>query len=242
MSDFDTNLSKQYAEKDFRLFDLQNTVCSIDDDFTLYDLFAMINKYEQVYPGICEAFGIANFHKFWDQINLPYEDDEKQKIEYLELYWTSDYEYVSEDSFELNPKLGTLNALMDFHGVGPQCSKHHGAVPEDHVCDEKCSFMGGWGIEFTPLNEIKHLPIRMNTIVEFWVPPKEDKKKFTAHDFKIERCPSLWCLITSIFFELTFAGYDPAKIQEKIQDLIQSCEQTKKDLKENGLPGTQNDK
>ena len=72
-------LTKDYEPE---LFDLQWVVESIAEDFTLYDLFALVAKLEEKIPGIAFAFGMPRFELFWEKIQ---EDPEEKdsNIKYL---------------------------------------------------------------------------------------------------------------------------------------------------------------
>lgn len=225
-------LTKEY---ELQLLDLQDSVYSVDSNFTLYDLFVMMHKFEQSFPGMAAIFGFPTFDIFWEQINLDrvnYDTD----IESLELYWHIAYDtrvipMTTEEQIEWRKdhnypdklfrgnryfdsiKRGTLSGLMGFHGIGAHSEPYLKQWPE--LKDQPCAY----AIELSPLNDLKHLPIRLIKEVSFYQPFIEKNIELSRTGFILTQEPTLWCFITSIFWELTFFGYSVTQIAEKREEL-----------------------
>lgn len=233
-------LTKEY---ELQLLDLQDPVDSVDPNFTLYDLFVMIHKFEQSFPGMAAIFGFPTFDVSWEQINLD-PADRNIDIEYLELYWNIDYDtrvvpMTTEEQIRWRKdhnypdklfkgnryfddiKRGTLSGLMGFHGIGVHSESDLKQLPElkDHPC--------AYAIELLQLNDLKHLSIRLTKEVSFYQPFIEKDIELSRTGFILTKEPTLWCFITSIFWELTFFGYSVTQIAEKREELESACEKAK---------------
>jgi hypothetical protein len=218
------NLTKGYFRKDFQLSDFQWDVTKVDDDFTLYDLFRLVNFAERLSPGISASLGMPQFKLFWDQINTAREPDDKDDVTYLELYWSPDYA-LKDDVNEEDPSKCEMPNLMSLHGMGPGCPSE-----EFHDCDEDCPKEHGYAIELSPVNNLAHLPIRVSPDVEFFPPYVESDRDFHATGFQLKIEPTLWCFITSIFWELTFMGSSPVDISGKREDLFNRVKEVEQHL------------
>lgn len=246
MNDPATNgiyLTKNYYQ-DFSPTDLQWTVAKVANDFTLYDLFRLVCQIQIMIPNICATFGMSQFSKFWEQINLPREPNDVDDIEYLELYWSPDYDTQltkktgkSTDQKNINclndnemnywddPKICEMPNLMSFHGIGLGCPSVN-----FHECNDKCPRTTPYGIEFSPVNNLAHLPIRVSPKIDFFPPYVESDRDFHRTGFQLTIKPTLWCFITSILWELTFAGLTPHEIANHAKKLTNSVIEAKKQL------------
>jgi len=227
------------------LHQLHLPVTEVSEDFTLYDLFCIINDMEQTYPGLAAIFGMPCFDKFWDQICLDREDDDKDDIEYLELHWSVSYDVRvvpmtpeekaewqkhhnypncalnGENHYWENPKRGELSTLMGFHGIGDYSEEDIKQWPDQ--ANYKC----GYAIEFTPVNNLKHLPVKVNNEVSFYQPFVEKGTELCRTGFILEKYPTLWTVITSVFWELTFCGFTPEEVAVKSDELSNICRDAK---------------
>ena len=234
MSDPSTHgvhLTKRYHKDEFGPSDFQWSVTKIDDDFTLYDVFKLISLAEKITPGISKIFGMEEFDTFWTQINKDRDPNYDLKPEYLELYWSSEYD-VKDDLSSEDPTKGELPGLMGFHGIGPGCVCADFNKPEDCQCPET----RGYGIEFTPVNNLAHLPIRVSPNVNFSPPFIKNEKSFRRTGFQLTIDPTLWCLITSIFWELTFVDSSPEKIADNSEQIFGVIKGIQKKLQETDEP------
>ncbi|HDY87544.1 MAG TPA: hypothetical protein ENH82_05425 [bacterium] len=237
---------KLTTEYEMELMHLHKPIESIDENFTLYDLFVMIRVLEDSYPGIAAIFGMPCFDKFWEQVCLDRDSDDKSYIDYLELYWSVDYETIvtpmteeekiewrkhhnysncifrGENNYWDDIKRGELSNLMGFHGIGDYGEEDIKRWPE--CADSKC----GYAIEFTSVNNLKHLPIVISEEVSFFQPFLKKGTEISRTGFMLTRSPSLWTFITSIFFEITFCGFTPQEVANKSNELAESCGEAKK--------------
>lgn len=237
------HLTKNY-HAEFMPSDLQWNVTEVADDFTLYDLFFLVYRMELSVPGIAATFGMPEFQAFWDQINLDREQDDTDDVEYLELYWSPGYETRTvkrknpktqssickqlglpddEDYFD-DPKVAQLANLMGFHGVGPGCPSKD---LDFHECGDDCPEDSGYAVEFCPVNNLAHLPIRVSPKVSFFPPFVETGRDFHRTGFELIIDPTLWCLITSVFWELTFCGFTPNEVADKRSDIMDRVDEAK---------------
>jgi hypothetical protein len=253
MSDVSTNgihLTREYY-KDFLPTDLQWEVSKIDDDFTLYDLFRLVHHADLMIPGIAATMGMSNFELFWKQIQLDRDPHDKDDVDYLELYWHASYDSritkktgKPTDQPDINckvldidnsvnhfeePKICELPNLMSFHGIGSGCSMKD---LEWHECGDDCEKESGYAIEFTPVNNLAHLPIRVSPKVPFFPPHVESDRDFHRTGFELTIEPTLWCFITSIFWELTFAGFTPEEISDHSDEILGRIEEVKEKIDE----------
>lgn len=217
------HLTKEYY-KNFSPTDLQWDVTEIDDDFTLYDLFRLVYHVDQITPGIAVTFGMRNFELFWNQVNKNREPNDIDDVTYLELYWTPEYKLKDEVSEE-DPNNCEMSSLMSLHGMGPGCPSE-----EYHECNEGCPKEHSYGIELSPVNNLAHLPIHVSPNVEFCPPFVKDKSNFHRTEFQLKINPTLWCFITSIFWELTFVDSTPEKIADSAKQLFDKIGEIRKQL------------
>lgn len=243
------HLTKEYY-KDFLPTDLPWEVTNVDDDFTLYDLFRLVYHVDMMIPGIAATMGMTNFEAFWKQIQLDHNDRDIENIKYLELYWQLEYDVrttkktgKSTDQITSNcaiirdnnknywddPKVADLSNLMGLHGVGDGCPSKELDL---HECGDDCPNKTGYGIEFTPINHIADLPIRVSPKISFFPPYVESNRDFHRTGFEIKIYPTLWCFITSIFWELTFVGCDPEQVETSRSELTDMVDDAVDHLKQ----------
>lgn len=239
------HLTKDYY-REFLPTDLQWNVTKVDDDFTLYDLFRIVYHANLMIPGIFSTMGMLEFKAFWEQIQLDRDTEDINDVEYLELYWHINYDIrttkktgkptdqqvtncsilpENNENYWDDTKVADLSNLMGFHGVGPGCPSKD---LDFHECGDDCPTDSGYAIEFTPVNNLAHLPIRVSPKVQFFPPYVESDRDFKRTGFELTIDPTLWCFITSIFWELTFAGSNPNEVSDHIDSIIDDI----KDVKE----------
>ena len=122
---------------------------------------------------------------------------------------------------------------MGFHGIGSGC---HLRTFEDHECGDDCDDITAWGIGLSPVNNLAHLPIRISPAMMFCPPYVESDRDLRKTNFKLKMIPTLWCLITSVFWELTFYGSTPDNVtrerdglESQISEIRDHFEQTRRD-------------
>jgi len=84
---------------------------------------------------------------------------------------------------------------------------------------------GGYGIEFTPLNELKPYP--MELIEDTYIYNLNDEKKLAY----MERGFTVYEVLSAIFYEITFVG-GPKSRSEKLTDLITRGNEIDEEFKE----------
>ncbi|KKN09516.1 hypothetical protein LCGC14_1046010, partial [marine sediment metagenome] len=193
-----------------------------------------------LYPGIAAIFGMPCFDQFWNRICFDRDDGDSDSIEYLELYWSINYDTVvtpkteeekaewkkhhnypnsifrGDSNYWDNIKQGELSDLMAFHGIGDYSEEDIRRWPE---CAEK---QCGYAIEYTSVNNLKHLPIVIKEEVSFFQPFLKKGTEISRTGFILTRSPSLWTFITSIFWEITFCGFTPKEVAERSNELAES--------------------
>ena len=181
------------------------------DDVTLNDVFEFVARDVDVADIIFTNCWIKDYVEEWKRIkeeNLQpdIEEDQDQLIEYLELYWgpeLSEYEgRVDIDGVD----------RADFHGIGFELSKDQ----EDGMGWKKGERIT-WGIDFSSLKDILHLPVRLNenfVIYDDWMKYK-DVPNFNFKDLpRLIDCKRSFTLeqaIQGVMWELSFYGVNSEK-------------------------------
>jgi len=225
-------------------WDLIKTVT--DCNINLEQFFDFVLRFEEHNPGLCESVGMRHFEQFYNELKT--EPKRKDSVIYsLNLDWsyennTIEIPYPNQRKkgpvskhFVQDPGHINIFNIMHFHGLG-----HHVC---DSGCRKPCGAEGqeqGYAIEFTPINELKHLPIKLNPHIIIdnrrirqlpeWELP--NPVAYIPDEAKITIYPTLWTFIASVFWELTFAGTTPAERNSQLEDI---AELKKEALKEFGL-------
>ncbi len=243
-------ITKEYCKNGFVPSDLQWEISEIDENITLYDVFRLVYQINILIPGIHTAFGMTEFEAFWDQINLDREPDDIDDVDYLELHWSLSYDtrmtkktgkstdqpcandFMSKThNYFDDPKIAEMPNRMSFHGIGSGCPLKDVEFSE-HECGDDCPTESGYAIEFTPVNNLSHLPVRISPIVQFYPPYVESDRDFKRTGFKLTIDPTLWCFLTSILWELTFAGFNPNEVAGHAQKIFDRVDEAKTHMKE----------
>lgn len=180
------------------LTDLPETVESVSDDFTLLDLFRIINEANEDFNNIQLpiALGMNSFDDFYSEImKIP---EKRSDLDYLELHWRVDYDFNSDSNED--PTKAELFSLMDFGGIG----KHECAF--EGSCPNGCPKEDSYAVEMTPVCELAHLSIRLDPEVKMCEPYTNNGEILSRTGFTLTMHPTLYTFITSIFWELTFFG------------------------------------
>jgi len=196
-------------EYDLKLLDLQRTVEKVD--LTLLDLFDIVYRAKIENDDIAEVFGMPNFMRFYDEIQQPLqEEQENSDLNFIELSWLREYKKEHKGgNLESITNQASISPQMEVYGVG-----EHNREDCPHKNHSNCPKEEKYGIEFSPLNEMANLPIKVNPVIKY------ENMTINVH-------PSLYQVINSIFYELTFVGYDPVERNEKAEDLKTNVEEIK---------------
>jgi hypothetical protein len=207
----------EYVERDLtaegKWLHKRDQTVSFAEDVTLNDVFLFLARDPEICDIVfCNCF-IESFMKTWskiDQAAIKYTQEyDVDGIEYLELYWGADlftYEGVT-----------TISGLSraDFHGKGFVLKEDKGEDDSDFIMYKKGTRIQ-WGLDFTSLDSILGLPIKLNTkfeIQEEWARGKkiEELKMFVSCD----REYTLHEAIEGIMWELSFYGSDENRMEKK---------------------------
>lgn len=201
-------LTKSYCHStsmDFQPSDLCLSVAEQNEDVTLYDIFYLVHYANLLVSSTSKMLGMPHFDQFWDQINKNKDSDNPNILTHLKLDWRP--WTGKEGKTYLTPR------LMSFQGIAPGCpDEAHG----NHQCNKNCRTHQTSGISLTPLNNLGHLPVLISP--ELIIPNSRAK---------IIVRPTLQCLISSIFFELTVMGDTPDKVGRQRQIIDDSIKETK---------------
>lgn len=215
---------------------------SLSNDFTLLDFFKLIHSEQDIINIIFESH--LGHHDVQLYINDCFKqcplDDKDKDLLYLELSWCAEcfnsYEYrkeridsikekrpedidifdesllKGEDSEDIEDDVTEVEIYTDFHGWG-----NVGTDPTEKFIPD----YGPLAIEYTPIYQIKHLPIHLNEVFVCYNLNKpgsiivEGRKTFTIYDF-----------IGGILDELSFCG-----TPERRSDISEHLDQMSEDLK-----------
>lgn len=198
----DIILNKDYI---LRLSDLQFVPSIID--VNLMDVFDIVYAAEIKNEGISEALGMPNFMLFYDEIKNIGKVD--KGLDHILLSWSKNYEIKKrKNKLEEDIENAFLNPWMDVTGIGK-----HWDEPGFN-CPPGCKSHNTYAIEFSPLNELAHLPIKVDPRINY------RKMNLTYN-------PSLYQIINSLFYEFTFAGLTPEQRNGKIEEIKEATEEVK---------------
>jgi len=196
----------------------------LSDDFTLGDLFNYIERNIDEFDLIFSSdLGHHSLQLYIDDVKeLNLKKDTDTEIDFLEIQRYGEY-------WE---EWGEIELHIEFHGVNEK---------EDI----------GYAIEFTPLNELKDLPLRLNEnfsisrtkipiriVVHFvrllkkiGIPLKKWDNPYTYAYVRGKTCFTVYELISSVLYEISFSG-SPGERDAKLSEIIADIEDAKKKYKE----------
>lgn len=253
------------------LCDLWRQVDEVSADFTLLDLVRIVRAAETEHPNLAAAFGMPCIDAFYEEVTRDRDPDDDDDLTHLELYWTFDYDVEDIPGARQRnrkrrkgrrrvldirdvPDRGEMRNLMCFHGIG----KHW---DDPHVgCDDTCKHHNAYAIWLTSINNLAHLPIRVDAHCRIYRPwdatfrhpirraaaklgrlgapvlrwwnARADNPIMT-----IEIRPTLHAFISSVFWELTFSGPHPDDREAQSEKLDKVCEEAKEASEKGELIG-----
>lgn len=180
----------------------------LGESVTFERIFEIISENVKYFQEIFySCLGGYSLELFIDEIEeLP---TEKSDLLYLEVYWIC-------DKYD-----GDLSIVSNLHGIGIQ--------NEDDGSFYKKGDILPYAIEFTPLNNLKYLKVKLNyelKVVEFNSENKKSihidmgNKSFTVFDF-----------FYSILYEISWNG-DPTERIERFKEIEESIKISEEELKE----------
>lgn len=197
--------------------------CKIEDGFTLDHLFKIVSNQSYTLNLIMrncwiESY-IAHYRANRDSWVLADHQYAPDGIEYLELYW-----YPEVDDYGTAPYLFGAD-MPNFHGIGWELQEDKW---EDWNKEEPSWRKGArisWGIDFSPIETLLHLPIRLNE--KFAI--RDSIKNWSLYDesipverrgilAEVKKKYTLQNVIEGVFWELSFYG-SPSDKDEKSEEL-----------------------
>jgi len=171
--------------------------CNVDG-MTLGDLFNFVEAHEDLKQFISCYSWCRAIDEFHAQAKEPCEPD--TVVNRLEIYRTGEvHRWVEKNKSRAHRVSLDLN--YDFHGLGP-CDEDllkHYAETGDEPPEEQ-----NYGVSYTPVNELVHLPLSINTEMEVreWV---SDLGKNTLH-LKCHYPFTLLEIIDAVYWDISFHG------------------------------------
>lgn len=189
----------------------------IDDKTTFWDLWQYLEQDAEYFSLVfAEAMGGVNINEYREQIRktgrTKEEEDPENHIDYLRCYWHAE---IWESELDVYPA---------FDGIGPAKDQDMDGVEGD-----------AWAIDFTPINNLKHYPIKLDTKLSIYNVDEESleptittTKRWTLYDV-------LYCILS----EISFCG-NPRDQIKRISELDQAIAEVKEMYKDY-LPGKENE-
>jgi hypothetical protein len=145
--------------------------------------------------------------------------DPNNSMKYLEAFWGADYHGEGED----------ITIYAGFHGRGPQ-TYDVGDGTKGKIKD------GGWGIDFTPINELMKYEVRLDNVLEItnlycgdWTGAENIKTLVKGNQVW-----TVYDLLHAILFEITWHGLPEDQAKES-EMLIKRVGEISADLKKEKL-------
>jgi len=170
----------------------------IEEGTTFETFFNHIMKDKEKYSEFfASQLGHHPLSAFGEEWQRPFEREDSDEMQYLEIYWQVDYDSHDDQSLQEQPAL---------HGIGT--SEKDGPL--------------SYSIELTPLNELKAYPLKLNTaykIEDRSLDYKRPKKIFEGNkSFKV------YDVIAAVLYEITFYG-TPEQRNQQLAELKKRSEE-----------------
>ena len=212
------------------------------DNLTLRDFFALLEDDEKMIEIVFEShLGHYPIHPFFDEVKHDCVPDGKEEMEYIQCSWVSDqfdyhlfYDKHKDDNKDEEGVISIfgmplhepteedeneVSIYVDVHGWGSYDPEEDEDYDEDYPAPSHISY----AIEFTPLNRLAHIPIRLNTSIEIRGrnemgdedPIVEGRMEFSVFD-----------AVGAILSEISFCGL-PEHRDQRWQDIVDSVDEAK---------------
>lgn len=159
-----------------------NEVMDVEDDVTFEDFFEHImrqkGKYSSVFTSHLGSYNLVQWEEEWNRISENSYDGDDYEMQSVGLCWHGEY-WNSNGEDE-------ITITSEFHGTG---------------IDKKTKKEMGMAVEFTPINELKSYPFKLDTQLNVYSLQKDSKlllsgkKDFTVYD-----------VVSTVLYEISFAG------------------------------------
>ena len=177
-------------------------VVTLSDDFTLMDLFNYIEKDKEAFDVIFNScLGHFPLQAYLDDIVKERSKDDDDELDYLEVYRCAE-----------RWEWGSIDMYLGFHGI---------SIKEDIP----------YAVEFTPLSDLKHLPLRLNNDFEIGEVLKEGNS-YQYHVYTKGKVDiSVYELISAVLFEVSFCGV-PEQRDERMDELSKRAKEIPEEFKD----------
>lgn len=203
---------REYEESipdDDHILALLSDSCEIDSGVTLKDIFAIVERYPSLVSFIrdySKCFHIDEFHEAAKEPQVEKEEFD-HIIDYLEVYkfWHVN-EYKKKISFSINE---------EFHGIG------HYIKDTEH---RKAGDAERFSMSYSPMNEIAHYEVRLNSNVSLYSPYNHKAPKRSEERLLIEGETyfTLLEVLNAIYYDISFVGgpEDNKAFLEKMRERV----------------------
>ncbi len=227
-----------------------------DENLTLRDFFHLLEPDEKMIELVFGShLGHFPIRPYMDEVSGDCVPDGKEEMEYIECSWvTEQFDYalfyknhkddkddegsvINQLDMELHvPKEDDKNDVsiyIDVHGWGPNTPGEDEVFPEDYEPPTHTSY----GIEFTPLNRMAHLPLRLNKSIEI-----RDRNEMGNEDPIVEGVMyfNTFDVVGAILSEISFCGA-PKDRDEQWQGIVDDVDEAKRSMKDDDDNDTDND-
>jgi hypothetical protein len=195
------------------LFNHLYDAIEFEGDITLGRIFSLVSDEPEIWRMILNENVPPFIQEVSKDIAVKEENKDKDEtIDYLELYWDAEIEIFEGKK--------TFRIWLDFHGIGHVNSENN---PWGMKMGEDMPF----GIGFTPVNELSHLPIRLNAAVSVHTMDLDNHKHNDPLIELGDKDFTLLDVLKGIFWELTWYGQTPEDRDEKKEEVQKACDEAK---------------
>ena len=175
--------------------------CELADDVVLQDIFLLLNTELDIFDAM-----IGNWCReiVTEGLKAPKIPDLTDGMEFLELYWMYDLCKKWIDDKELDEYELVGNSFPGFHGWG--------VWPMDKDCGVPEAVQGGYGVSFTPANELALYPLRLNKLLSITC-DEDDRKNINFPNPGF----TLGNILYGIIWELSFHGGPTSRDEQSEQ-------------------------
>ena len=205
-------LNKEYQLK---LQDLMSPI-EIAEDFTLGDLCLMLAQFDKI--DLEDLSKIFQCHLSAFLIECLDGGEATSDLHYLRLTWMYSYETGDDAWGSMRLEVDAIGEVWDDYQLGGQF----------YVEGKDVSDLTHWVISFSPLHEMRDLPIKIEDEM-YWY--KEFEHPMTEKNFCPAPAVTLMDLIYSLFWEFSFYGSPEAR-NELSEDLKETVKQIKEEHNE----------
>lgn len=172
---------------------------------TLNDVFSFVSLEPEKWDIILTNCFVKEFIDVWKNIDKSSIDTNREydpdKIEYLELYWAADI-----FAFDGSADISGLS-FPSFHGIGFELKEE----PKEEFSPYKKGDRINWGLDFSELNSLLNLEIKLNEeleVMEEWTIKNSKPNTLLKCNYKY----NLTQVLQGIFWEISFYGSPKEKV------------------------------